>query len=131
MSSATMTHLHQRSGPWTWQLEARQATTLGAAGAPRWLRVDEGCLWVTATRSVDGTQVEDIWLAPGQSLALPSGSAWVLQAWPGARMSLLQAAPNLSRAASSRRGVWGWPLRGAWRLVRQLARQWAWPRALA
>lgn len=108
MKSLLMTDSHQTRTPWSWPLEARAAATIGASPAARWLRVDAGCVWVTAQRS--DVQAEDIWLGAGDSLALPAGSAWVVQAWPQARLSLLQAQPAASSAASSR---WGAGL--AWR----------------
>ena len=132
MKSNAMINLHQRPCPWTWQLEAGQALTLAAAGTARWLRVDHGCLWLTATRPEGGAQVEDIWLGAGQSLPLPAGTAWVLQAWPSAGLSVLQPAPApTARAASSLRGVWPSSWRLAQRGLRWLVRHGAWPRALA
>lgn len=107
MKSLLMTDVHQNATPWSWPLAARAVTTLDAASSARWLRVDEGCVWVTAQRS--DAQAEDIWLSAGDSLALPAGSAWVVEAWPRARLSLLQAPPPASRAASSRwAGWWTW-----------------------
>lgn len=87
--------LHQTE-PWAWTLDDRRASTLAAAPVTRWLRVEDGCLWVTA-RDGDAS-APDIWLGRGQSVELPAGTAWVLQAWPQARASLLEAAPQrLSR----------------------------------
>lgn len=111
MKQPFMTESHQTSQPWAFQLDGRQAVTLLAEGAPRWLRVESGRVWITARDG--GPDSEDIWLDAGQSLALPAGSAWVLEAWPDAQLSLLQAAPAaFSRAASAsrpaRRGWWPW-----------------------
>ena len=97
MNQTAMTQTHQAT-PWAWTLQARQATTLPAAAAPRWLRVEEGCVWLTAHHGDEPAQ--DIWLCAGQSLALPAGTAWVMEAWPQARLSLLLAAPRPSRAAA-------------------------------
>ena len=107
MNPKPMSNVHQMSLPWAWQLEHREAVTLKAARTPRWLRVDEGCVWITARRA--GPEAEDIWLCAGQNLALPAGSEWVLQAWPQARLSLLLAAP-----ASLRPAARAWPSWAAW-----------------
>lgn len=114
MDYKLMTEPHQpAAAPWAWPLEQRQVRTLPAAGLPRWLRVDEGCVWVTARR--DEPPAEDLWLQAGDSLALPPGTAWIVEAWPRARLSLLQAAPAFSGAA---------PWRPAWQ--RWLSRLRAW-----
>jgi len=105
MNTAAMTETHQTT-PWAWALGARQATTLPAARVPRWLRVDEGCVWLTAREGDEPAQ--DIWLRAGDSLVLPAGSAWVVEAWPQARLSLLLDGP-----AAASRGAAGWR---AWRL---------------
>jgi Protein of unknown function (DUF2917) len=88
------------STPWSWDLPARQARTLPASAQPRWLQVASGCVWLT--RADGSEQAQDIWLLAGQSLALPAGSAWVLEGWPQARLSLLLQAPEAD--ATFRRG---------------------------
>lgn len=109
MNPPLMTEPHQRVAatvaPWTWPLEPRQVRTLPAAGLPRWLRVDAGCVWVTQSRS--DAPAEDLWLQAGESLALPAGTAWVVEAWPRTQLSLLQAAPVFSRDAPWAQ-PWGW-----------------------
>ena len=108
MTSFLMTEPYQTAdsaeAPWLWSLAPRQARSLAAAAAPRWLRVDTGRVWVTERRS--DAPAEDIWLQAGESLALPAGTAWIVEAWPRAQLSLLQAAPALSRAAPWRQ-AWG------------------------
>ena len=99
MNKQLMSDTHQ-AAPWAWSLETRQAATLLAAPAARWLRVDEGRVWITAQQGDE--HGDDIWLEAGDSLALPAGSAWVVEAWPQARLSLLQAAP----VAVSRGALW-------------------------
>ena len=59
----------------------------------------------------------DIWLQQGDSLALPPGSSWLLQAWPGADLMLMeQALAPLPRAAGARASSLAASLRA--RLVR-------------
>ncbi len=98
MTQQPMKETHQKTAPWVWQLAERGATTLAAQPTPRWLQVEDGLLWVTAQQA--GPHAPDLWLGPGDRLALPAGSAWVLQAWPQARMSLL-APPVLKPASAS------------------------------
>lgn len=104
MNQQLMSGLHH-TAPWDWTLHNREAQTLTAAAAPRWLRVEEGCLWLTR-RDSHGQREDDVWLTAGESLALPAGSEWVLEAWPQARLSLLLQAPvpanRAWRAASLR-----------------------------
>ena len=97
MDHSLMCAQHQ-SAPWDWTLRGREAQSLSAAPAPRWLRVEEGCLWLTR-RDSHGQRDDDLWLAAGESVALPAGSEWVVQAWPQARLSLLLAAPGQAAAA--------------------------------
>jgi hypothetical protein len=119
-----MSKSHQNVGvtaaPWSWSLQAREAFTLTRETVPRWLRVDEGCLWVTPLKA--GPHVADLWLQAGDSLALPAGSAWVVEAWSQARLSLLLAQPRdtwrsldatSSRAWWQSSWFWPWVLPGA------------------
>lgn len=122
LQSASMTNPYQPQAlssdsvePWTWDLASHVATTLQAADGMRWLRVHSGSVWLTQADATEQMQAEDIWLSAGQSLALPAGSRWVLQAWPQARLSLLAQPPVVvrdvsgqarARAASSRRAWW-------------------------
>jgi hypothetical protein len=91
MNQSLMSQQHQ-SAPWDWTFDGREAQTVAAAPAPRWLRVEDGCLWLTR-RDSHGQRDDDLWLTAGQSLVLPAGTEWVLQAWPQARVSLLLEAP--------------------------------------
>lgn len=112
MTSTIMPESHQTESRWWWSLEPHQAATLPAAVEPRALVVQEGRVWLTREAAVGG-EAEDIWLEPGQSLEVPAGTAWVLEGWPQARVSLVLAAPAaLSggpapwwRAVRRRRGV--------------------------
>ncbi|MDP2007536.1 MAG: DUF2917 domain-containing protein [Rubrivivax sp.] len=117
MESLFMTEPHQLKAadvaPWSWLLAPRQVRTLPAAAAPRWLRVDAGRAWVTQKRS--DAPAEDLWLQAGQSLALPSGTAWIVEAWPQAQLSLLQAPP--AAPPPGRAAAW-WRAGGrVWRFV--------------
>lgn len=103
--------------PFGWQLPARDAVTLAADMAPRALWVQEGCVWLT--RQCDACTPDDIWLEAGQSHTLPAGSEWVVQAWPTARVSLVQTAPALVK----RRGAAFWG--PAWRAAVHVGRAWA------
>lgn len=88
---ASMNVMHQPLAAFGWTLT--QATTLAATRQPRALWVLEGSVWITRGDHGDGAVPEDIWLEAGQGLALEPGSAWVIEAWPQARLSLLQAPP--------------------------------------
>ena len=127
MQSSFMTSTYQSdlnaptSAPWLWSLAPHQVRSLPATAVPRWLRVDTGRVWVTQRRS--DAPAEDLWLQAGESLALPAGTAWIVEAWPRAQLSLLQAAPAAGQAAP-----WGraWErvvalLRGPLPLLRGLA----------
>jgi hypothetical protein len=117
MNTFIMSDSHQTSNPWAWQLAPRQATTLAAEAETRWLRVEQGNVWITRRNGPE--QADDIWLGAGESLALPAGSEWVLEGWPQARLSLLLEAPAALKggAATGRAaGAWWRPdwLRAAW-----------------
>ena len=108
MNRLPMTDSHQTSAPWAWRLAPRQAITLAAEAADRWLLVNDGQVWLTQTDR--GELADDIWLNAGESLRLPAGSTWV-QAWPQASLSLIQQAP--AAVVSDRRASTAfWP---SWR----------------
>ena len=96
MNTVPMKNMHQTAAPWVWHLGASEAATLMPERAPRWLHVEGGCVWVTARHA--GPASPDLWLGAGDSLEMPAGSAWVLQAWPQAQLSVL-APPTLQPAA--------------------------------
>lgn len=112
-----MTDAHQSTQPWAFQLERRQAVTLLAEPAQRWLRVDHGRVWITVRDG--GPDSEDIWLEAGETLSLPAGSAWVLEASPQAQLSLLQAAPAAFTRAAAPSSPRASALRGWWQ-------RWSW-----
>lgn len=116
MNTQPMIEAHDRGqqAPWHWPLPPQQARRLPAAPVGRWLRVDEGCAWLTR----DGAgphDAADQWLHKGQRLWLPPGSAWVAEGWPQARLSLLLApqAPQAARPLQRPRGAFGVRFLGA------------------
>lgn len=119
MNLKPITEMHQNAAPWLWQLTGHRAATLAAQATPRWLHVEDGCVWVTAEDA--GPYAPDLWLGAGDSLELPPGSAWVLQAWPQARMSLL-AQPALKPVSASAAPAVQGPAPRAW-----WQSSWFWP----
>lgn len=78
--------------PWQWPLAEGEVRRIGAAPVARWLEVAAGRVWLTPTRSDD--LAADHWLAAGERLVLPAGSAWLVEAWPSARVALHWAPPS-------------------------------------
>jgi hypothetical protein len=99
MSTAFMHEEHRTSDrqPWEWPLERGEVRRIEPAPVMRWLDVAAGRVWLTPTRRDD--RAADHWLAGGERLALPAGSAWVLEAWPSARVALHLASPFGSASA--------------------------------
>ncbi len=86
----TMTLLHESDG---------RAFALAGADHERRLKVVEGRAWITRTqRHAGGPVPEDLWLAAGEQLTLPPGSAWVVQAVGPLRLRLCE--PGLSAPPS-------------------------------
>jgi hypothetical protein len=97
MPTKPMSQMHQTAtpAPWLWPLPAGRAAVLPRAATPRWLRVAEGRVWLTAMSPASAeAPPADIWLAAGEAHALPPGTAWVLEGWPQASVAVLQAAPE-------------------------------------
>ncbi len=93
MSRQFMHDAHRdRATPWEWPLSPGEVLRIEPARELRWLDVAAGRVWLTPTR--DDDRAVDHWLAAGEGLALPAGSAWVLEAWPSARVALHQAPPG-------------------------------------
>ncbi|MFO1265872.1 MAG: DUF2917 domain-containing protein [Rubrivivax sp.] len=97
MSTPFMPESHRQAEPrpaarpWEWPLAPGEVRRIEAAPVQRWLDVAAGRVWLTPTREDD--LADDHWLAAGERLALPAGSAWVVEAWPSARVALHEAAP--------------------------------------
>ena len=75
--------------PWLWQLPPQQVRRLAAAPHARWLAVECGRVWLTATRR-DLNGADDLWLSAGERQLLPAGTEWVAEGWPEARWTLLE-----------------------------------------
>jgi hypothetical protein len=100
--------------PWAWHLLPHQARSLPATACARWLLVSRGTVWITqAQQSLGAAPPADIWLQAGDSLALPPGSHWVVEAGAEAELSLAEQAPS---AASVKRGWRGfsWARFSSW-----------------
>jgi hypothetical protein len=105
MNNQPISNLHRSAPPWAWRLLPHQARSLPAASGSRWLLVNEGTVWITqAQHAANAAPPEDIWLHAGDSLALPPGSSWVLEAGAEAELSLAEPAP----AASAEHVKRGW-----------------------
>jgi hypothetical protein len=114
-------------------LDGGASLSLPVDSHDRVLHLERGQLWLTNTRrdlaparprvgageideldpasaDVAGRDTSDIWLAAGESVHLPAGSHWVLQAWPDARLTLCTAAVGVSAdaSASARATSAGW-----------------------
>ena len=115
MNQPFMPISYQSQSPFVWPLAPHQAQTLAADEHSRALWVHEGRVWLTG-KCATGTP-QDVWLEAGQSHTLPAGSVWVVEAWPEARVSVLQAAQTVikPRAVSSWALPWRLLTRGAWR----------------
>lgn len=102
MSQATMT-ISQHSGSAEWAMPEGEALRLDIGPGARELRVTQGRLWLTRD-GADGEPAEDLWLSAGDTLALDSGSEWVIEGWGETRFQLLvppQACPTFARRLSA------------------------------
>ena len=100
MDTTLMSNAYQSTSPFVLPLAPLQAVTLAADSAPRAVWVHEGRVWLT--RQCSSGVPQDVWLDAGQSHTLPAGTEWVVEAWPQARLSVVQAAPSVIK----RRGSW-------------------------
>jgi hypothetical protein len=96
-----------------WMLDQGEALSLTIGPGQRELSVAEGRLWLTQQGSAE-QPAQDVWLEPGQSVQLASGSKVVVEAWPVAQFQLLvppAACPELAQrrraqAGSARAASW-------------------------
>ncbi|MBX3621475.1 MAG: DUF2917 domain-containing protein [Rhizobacter sp.] len=92
-----------------WAVEDGEALRLDIGPGDRELHVTQGRLWLTREGSALHP-AEDLWLAAGDTLALASGSEWVVEAWGASRFQLL--VPPSACARQARRlsvSLWGRP----------------------
>ncbi|MEP7058728.1 MAG: DUF2917 domain-containing protein [Caldimonas sp.] len=87
----------QRSSDSVWSLPNRASTTLRIGPGARVLQVCAGRLWLTASGNADCASL-DLWLEPGDGVALAAGLEVVIEAWPSARFQLL-VPPTVCRPA--------------------------------
>lgn len=114
MNQSLIPNSYHSQSPFVWPLVPQQAVTLVAHSQARSLWVHEGRVWLTR-QCASGTP-RDVWLDAGQSHTLPAGTEWVVEAWPQARVSVVQAAQTVikSRAVSSWTLPWRVLTQGAW-----------------
>jgi hypothetical protein len=95
-----------------WTVQQGEALSLTIGPGPRELSVAEGRLWLTQQGSAE-RPADDLWLEPGQSVQLASGSQVVIEAWPVAQFQLLvppAACPELAKPRRARAASWRRPL---------------------
>lgn len=121
MNPSFMSDAYQALSPFVWSLARHKAVTLAADGEARALWVHEGRVWLT--RQCATATPQDVWLEAGQSQLLPAGTEWVAEAWPQARVSVVQAAQAVikPRATSPWATPWRAWARGALRQAQALA----------
>lgn len=81
-----------------WTVEDGEAMRLDIGPGARELHVTQGRLWLTREGSAL-QPAEDLWLAAGDTLALASGSEWVVEAWGMSRFQLLVPPSACARQA--------------------------------
>lgn len=102
MTQATMT-ISQQSGSAEWTLPVGEALRLDIGPGARELRVTQGRLWLTRDGAAD-EPAEDVWLSAGDTIALDSGSEWVIEGWGETSFQLLvppRACPTFARRLSA------------------------------
>ncbi len=89
----------QQSQSGLWHLGKGLALRLEIGPGPRHLRLCEGRLWLTGEGTPDAPP-EDIWLRPGDVVALATGTRLVAEGWPRASFELVvppQACASIAR----------------------------------
>ncbi len=87
-----------------WHLHHRPAHTVKVPASGWWLRVRAGEVWLTQVQQ--GATPKDLWPQAGESLWLPGGSTWVLQAWREADVECLVPLPQWPTQAPRRPPWW-------------------------
>jgi hypothetical protein len=103
-----MSDLHSSQA--LWEISEGEALSLTIGPGQRELSVAEGRLWLTLQGSSE-RPAQDIWLEPGQSVQLASGSRVVVEAWPAAQFQLLvppTACAQLQRQRAARKASAAW-----------------------
>lgn len=109
MTHALMTQTQQSDSASNahWAIGSGEALRLDIGPGERELQVIEGRLWLTREGTRDAP-AQDVWLAAGDTVALDSGSEWVIEGWGHAgrdtRFQLLvppRACPTLARKLSA------------------------------
>lgn len=107
----------------TWNLASGEVGRIGPSPCARWLVVERGRVWLTASGELARTDgyrgaeplpvdlpqaaMPDHWLAAGEQMLLPAGSEWVIEAGGDARLAMgLAAEPAPRRPLSAR--FWAW-----------------------
>ena len=78
----------QQSDAALWRLPRGRSMRLSVGPGERRLRVHTGRLWLTAQGDLD-RPAEDVWLAAGEDVRLPSGTSIVAEGWPQASFELV------------------------------------------
>lgn len=78
--SQSMMKISQQSASADWAMPAGEALRLDIGPGARELHVTQGRLWLTREGGA-GAPAEDLWLCAGDTLALESGSEWVVEGW--------------------------------------------------
>jgi len=88
MSTRVMHNLQRSGDESVWVLTPGASMKLAAHAHGRVLQACEGLLWIT-TEGTDARAALDVWLLPGETLALEPGTDVVIEGWPSARFRLL------------------------------------------
>lgn len=96
-----------------WDVAQGEALSLSIGPGARELAVAEGRLWLTLQGSAD-QPAQDIWLEPGQSVHLASGSRVVVEAWPQARFQLLVPPSACTQLQRQRAARYAASLKASW-----------------
>ncbi len=98
MSNQLMTSTQESTPSSLWSLACGEALRLSIGPGERELFVAQGRLWLTR-EGTPQAPAEDVWLTAGESLALDSGSAWVVEGWGRTQFQML-VPPRACTAAS-------------------------------
>jgi hypothetical protein len=83
MTQSLMTQAQQSAaapGSADWAIGSGEALRLDIGPGERELQVTQGRLWLTREGTRDAP-AQDLWLSAGDTVALDSGSEWVIEGW--------------------------------------------------